>query len=79
MNSYRKFVYRFYTLAFNIRYNIALGLGLIRDEDAGLDDSGLFKNIFARAKKEDKLKLLWEKTEEAYGNYDFSENPFKKG
>ncbi len=76
-NPYRKLVYRFHKLAFNVRHRIALDLHLVRDEDEGIEDADLFKNIFLRARDERKLELLWQKIEEAHGNRDISKNSFK--
>lgn len=77
-NPYRKLVYRFYKLAFNVRHQIVLKLKLIRDEDEGLEEIDLFKNIFLRAKQDNILDKVWEETEKAHENYDNSNNPFKE-
>lgn len=66
MNSARTLAYRFLSLPYHIRIKLAVELELLRDEDKRLQDMELFKQIFRRAKEEDKLAKLWELVEKKY-------------
>jgi predicted MPP superfamily phosphohydrolase len=64
----RRVTYRFFSLPYHLRMKIAVTLGLLRDEDKGLPDTDLFKQILLRAKENDKLKELSAKIEEAHSD-----------
>jgi 3',5'-cyclic AMP phosphodiesterase CpdA len=75
MNKARRLTYRFMNLPYHMRLKIAQDLGLLRDEDEGVDDALLFPRLFDRAKEGNLLSALWEEVENAYGD-DNTDNPF---
>ena len=76
MNPARRLTYRFLSLPYRKRLEIAQGLGLLREEDKGLRDSELFKRFFARAKEKEILEQLWDEVERRHGE-KLEKNPFK--
>lgn len=58
MISKRKLTYLFFSLPYVTRIKIAIELDLYQDKDQDLNDSELFKQIFCRAKEQDKIEQL---------------------
>ena len=75
VNPARKLIYRFLSLPYLVRLEIARDLGLIHEEDANLTEGDLYPKYFARAKESQKLENLWNEVEKRHGSKD-SENPF---
>jgi len=75
VNPARKLIYRFLSLPYVVRLEIARELDLIREEDARLSERDLYPLYFARAKENHKLERLWRDVESRHGSKD-TENPF---
>ncbi len=79
MNSpMRLLTYRLLDLPYPIRVAIAQKLGLIRNDDAGLNDYEVFRRVLRRATDEDRLFELWSEAQAAHADGKFPDNPFKK-
>lgn len=76
MNPARILTYRFFELPHVSRIDIARDLGLLRDEDEGLQDFQLFERVFARAADENLLSEVWNKVEECHNDGKYASNPF---
>ena len=79
MNKARRLVYRFYSLPYDVRIEVAQGLHLIREDDEGLQGSELFNRLLRRAKDENMLSRLWEEVQKAHGDDSHLDNPFGEG
>lgn len=79
MNKARRLAYRFYSLPYDARIEVAQGLHLIREDDEGLQGSDLFNRLLRRAKEENMLSQLWDEVQKAHGDDLYSENPFREG
>lgn len=79
MNKARRLVYRFYSLPYDVRIEVAQGLHLIREDDEGLQGSELFNRLLQRAKEENMLSRLWEEVQRAHGDDLHLDNPFREG
>lgn len=77
MDPVRVLTYRFLDLAHVIRIDIARELGLLKDEDEGLQDYELFERIFTRAVRGDMLAQLWDKVEQKHNDKKYGSNPFR--
>jgi len=77
MDPVRVLTYRFFDLAHVVRIDIASELGLLKDEDEGLQDYELFERILTRAAKENLLIQLWDKIEKRHSDEKYASNPFK--
>ncbi|MDE1821254.1 MAG: hypothetical protein KGJ23_08720 [Euryarchaeota archaeon] len=79
---YRRLHYRFLSLPFQKRLHIALGLGLLHDEDRDVDETQRGKRFMERAKEEGLLATLWDLTEACYGpqhtKADGDTNPYRR-
>lgn len=79
MDPARRLTYRFLTLPYHDRIKIAQTLGLIKDDDKGLEDAELFKHFFRRAKDENLLARFWEEVESYHKDGKARPNPFERG
>jgi len=79
MNKARRLAYRFYSLPYDARIEVAQGLHLFREEDEGLQDSELFNRLLLRAKEENLLSQLWDDVQKAHGDNLYSDNPYREG
>ena len=77
MDTVRRLAYRFLSLPYHKRIELAQTLSLIADEDRGVPDSMLFARFFQRARQQGKLGELWALVEREYGAAT-SPNPFEK-
>jgi hypothetical protein len=75
VNPARKLIYRFLSLPYLVRLEIARNLDLIREEDAKLAERDLYPLYFARARENRKLEMLWNEVEKRHGSKE-PENPF---
>lgn len=78
MNKARRLAYRFYSLPYDARIDVAQELHLFREEDEGLQDSELFNRLLLRAKEENLLIQLWDEVQKAHGDNLYSDNPFRE-
>ena len=76
MNPLRKLDYRFNSLAYHIRLEIADKLNLIKDEDEGISDIERFKRIFKRVGERDLFVRLWDEVEQKHTVKSEIDNPF---
>jgi predicted phosphodiesterase len=76
MDPTRRLTYRFLTLPYHERMEIAHSLGLLQDEDKGLQDAELFKRFFRRAREREKLGQLWNEIEGRHHDGKHADNPF---
>lgn len=67
MNPSRRLTYRFLTLPFTRQIEVAQELGLFEASDKGLQDTELFRQFFARARKRNLLAKLEQAVEQAHG------------
>jgi predicted phosphodiesterase len=76
----RVLTYRFLTLPYVKRIQIAYDLGLFTDADRHLSDAELWVEIFQRARASHQLTALWEHVEKEHNDnrYDSFENPFRR-
>ena len=78
MTHARQLAYRFLTLPYHVRIEVATSLGLIKDEDKGVADRILFERFFFRASEGRELELLWREVEERHGGAaTIDGNPYK--
>lgn len=79
MDPKRKLVYRFLSLPYTQIIEIAVGLGLLRDQDKGVEDLELFKRFIARAEEKGRegMAQLWDLVEDKYGSDKDTVNPFR--
>ena len=77
MDSARILTYRFLSLPFHVRVEIANKLRLLEEADSKLEDIQLFSRIFSRAGDRRLLASLWEAVEDATGVELGSGNPFE--
>ena len=77
VNPVRQLAYAFLTLPFSSQMRIANQLGLLKDEDAGLDCATLFERVFERAKARRSLEALWDCVSEAQGGVTMMPNPYQ--
>ncbi|WP_434301400.1 metallophosphoesterase [Corallococcus exiguus] len=75
-DSARLLTFRFLTLPSLVRYEIALKLGLLREEDDALPRESLFLEVFKRAVDARLLAKLWTETEQRH-NDPAPINPFQ--
>ena len=76
MDPARRLTYRFLSLPYHIRLEVAQELGLLLDEDKDTPDPELFKRFFRRASERGVLRQLWTAVERKHGPGDGSPNPF---
>ena len=75
MKPTQKLVRAYLSLSHTVRLKIAMDIGIYSQEDNKSEKSEQTKVILLRAKKEEKLRLLWKKVMESIGNSEM-ENPF---
>ena len=75
VNPARKLTYRFMSLPYQVRIDVAQKLGLIENEDSDLKDAQRYEAYFRRAKERGILARLWEAVEQAHGA-GTADNPF---
>ncbi len=63
MNPDRRLTYRFLTLPFHVRVELANTMDLLQDDDKGVPDRVLFQRIFKRAAERGLLPRLWMEVE----------------
>lgn len=68
MKPTRQLVYRFFSLPYSQRMEVALDLHLVSDEDEGLGDTERFKKVLLRAKDQGLLDKLQELVEARYAD-----------
>lgn len=78
MDPKRVLTYRFFGLSHLSRLNLIQELGLLLDEDEGLDDINIFAKALERAQKENLIAQLWEKIESKYSDGKYPTNPYGK-
>lgn len=77
VNPARRLTYRFMTLPYQVRIEVAQKLGLIENEDGDLKDVQRYEAYLRRAKERKQLGSLWEAVERAHGAAaSGTENPF---
>lgn len=76
VNPARKLTYRFMSLPYQVRLEVAQSLSLIEDEDSDLQEAQRYETYFRRANERGLLEKLWETVERAHGSEPQSENPF---
>jgi len=76
INPVRTLTYRFLSLPYVSRIEIAQSLGLLQDEDKGVKDRELFRRFFRRAKERNILRRLWDEIGGRHVDDRYSENPF---
>lgn len=67
MDPDRRLTYRFLTLPFHVRVELANTLGLLQDDDKAASDRVLFQRIFKRAAERGLLAQLWSEVEQRHG------------
>ncbi len=72
----RRLTFRFLSLPSLVRYEIALKLGLLREEDDALSRDALFLEVFKRAVQAGLLAKLWDETEQRHED-QADHNPFQ--
>ena len=72
----QRLTFRFLRLPTLDRYQIAMGLGLIREGDEALPPNTLFLEVFRRAVEARRLADLWDETEQRHDD-PASTNPFR--
>ena len=77
VNPARTLTYRFLSLPYVSRIEVAQVLGLLEDYDKGVRDGELFRRFFRRAKEKDILARLWNEVEVRHADGRYSENPFE--
>ncbi len=75
VNPARRLTYRFMSLPYQVRIEVAQGLRLIENEDSDLKDPQRYEAYFRRAKERKLLGRLWEEVERAHG-VEPLDNPF---
>lgn len=75
-DSTRRLTYRFLNLPSIVRYEIALKLGLLREDDEALSRDAVFLEVFKRAVLANQLELLWDETEQHHKD-PADQNPFQ--
>lgn len=75
VNPARRLTYRFMSLPYQRRIEVAQELKLIENEDSDLNDSQRYEAYFRRAKERGLLPKLWEAVELAHG-VETRDNPF---
>jgi 3',5'-cyclic AMP phosphodiesterase CpdA len=76
-NPLRVLTFRLFELPYLTRLSVAQKLSLIRNEDAGLRDYDIFKNVLKRASDEGKLADLWDAVQVEAKDSRFGDNPFR--
>ncbi len=77
MDPTRRLVYRFLTLPYRERLDVALKLKLLSDEDASVDETELYRRFFRRARTNNRLGDLWDEVELRHKSQGVVQNPFK--
>lgn len=72
----RRLVYHFLDLPQHVQMEIAQAVGLLQDDDKGLQDDKLFRSLFRRATDRGKLADLWTEVEKRHPEGEPSKNPF---
>lgn len=72
----RRLTFRFLSLPSLVRYEIAVKLGLLKEEDHALSRDALFLEVFKRAVQAGRLAELWDETEQRYKD-PADHNPFQ--
>ena len=75
MNPARMLMYRFLTLPYVSKVEIATGLGLLSNDDAGIAEPELYLRYYSRAKDQGILAKFWDAVERAHGG-QATRNPF---
>ena len=73
----RQLAYAFLTLPYSTQMRIANQLGLLEDEDAGLDCATLFERAFERARARQCLGAFWDRVSRAQGDVAMMPNPYQ--
>jgi len=76
VNPNRILAYRFLSLPFHKRMQIAVTLELIEDNDNELSDRELFEAVFRRADRRFLLGALWDLTQKAHSDSKYDKNPY---
>src|SRR5205085_1555008 len=75
MNARQRLTYRFFSLSYLARLDVARELSLLQDEDAGITSEELGRRVFQRAREQRKLGQLWVAVEQRYQD-PAQNNPF---
>ena len=76
VNARQRLTYRFFSLSFLGRIDVARGLGLLRESDEGISGEEFGRRIFQRARDERKLEQLWAAVETRFAD-PANNNPYK--
>ena len=76
VNPIRTLIYRFFGLSYTARQLILNELGLIYDEDEGIEHTKLFRTLLKRAEEKMVLSKLWDRIENSHGDSKYEINPF---
>jgi predicted MPP superfamily phosphohydrolase len=76
MSGSRRLVFRFLSLPFHLRMEVAHELKLLEASDSHIDDTELFKRLFRRAAERDQLAAFYSAVETKHTNKPPAENPF---
>lgn len=77
MDARRLLTYRFLTLSYPARFEVAQSLNLLDESDRGLSETETYRLWFKRAMDRTQLDALWEAVEKKHGAPSAS-NPFRK-
>jgi hypothetical protein len=77
MDARRLLTYRFLTLSYPARFEVAQSLSLLDESDRGLSETETYRLWFKRAMDRNQLDALWEAVEKRHGAPSES-NPFRK-
>ena len=77
MDARRLLTYRFLTLPYAVRFEIAQSLNLLDEQDRGLSETETYRLWFKRAADGNQLPALWDAVDQKYGQ-DRTPNPFRK-
>jgi hypothetical protein len=76
MDPDRRLTYRFLTLPFHVRVELANVMDLLQDEDKGVPDRVLFQRLFKRAAERGLLARLWTEVESRHAVPAGEPNPY---
>lgn len=78
VNRTRRLAFRYSSLPFQVRLEVARTLGLIEAEDRESSDSELFEHVLSRAVQQGKLAQLWDEVERRHPKPSEISNPFRE-
>jgi hypothetical protein len=78
MDARRLLTYRFLTLPYPARFQVAQSLGLLDEDDRGLTETETYRLWFKRAADRHQLEALWDAVERQQPTSPVASNPFRK-